>query len=227
MHSALQRTNVSTRKAISLTPSPRICLSRRRWRISTRRLRSKNLLRKHHQSLSIWKIEYDYVVLAPLDILQNLTDLFIFFRSKVFQKKINKQTQHSLLPQTRSLPLKEIYSRKFHYCTSKETKKWQVIWSYIVNRRQISPGDLWNMRRTRDKVFLFRRTNYCGKRDDIEISVIKFIMFTDSLSGVESPSVQESLRNAKQIVRTKNSRSTAVDEEKIHFLNELVVMVKY
>ena len=50
-------------------------------------------------------------------------------------------------------------------------------------------------------------------------------MLTDSLSGVESPSVQESLRNAKQIVRTKNSRSTAVDEEKIQFLNELVVMV--
>ena len=152
MHSALQRTNVSTRKAISLTPSPRICLSRQRWRISTRRLQSKNLLRKHHQSLSIWKIGYANVVLDSLDILQILTGLFIFFRSKVFQKKTSKQTQHSLLPQTRSLPSREIYSRKFHLLHEQIGKEVTVIWSYIVNRRQISPGDIWNMRRTRDKV---------------------------------------------------------------------------
>jgi|MDSY01.1.fsa_nt_gb hypothetical protein len=51
------------------------------------------------------------------------------------------------------------------------------------------------------------------------------LMNLASLAGVDNSAVQQALREAKQIVRAKNPRSTAVDEEKIQFLNELVIMV--
>mmetsp|Transcript_60804 Transcript_60804/g.122002 ORF Transcript_60804/g.122002 Transcript_60804/m.122002 type:complete len:460 (-) Transcript_60804:469-1848(-) len=43
-----------------------------------------------------------------------------------------------------------------------------------------------------------------------------------SLAGVENAQVQQTLREAKHAVRVKNPRPTSVDEEKVHFINDLV-----
>jgi chromosome segregation ATPase len=43
-----------------------------------------------------------------------------------------------------------------------------------------------------------------------------------SLAGVENSQVQQTLREAKHAVRVKNPRPTSVDEEKVHFVNDLV-----
>lgn len=46
-----------------------------------------------------------------------------------------------------------------------------------------------------------------------------------SLAGVENAVVQQTLRDSKHAVRSKNPRQTVVDEEKVAFLHDLVVLV--
>jgi hypothetical protein len=46
-----------------------------------------------------------------------------------------------------------------------------------------------------------------------------------SMSGVESASVQQALRDSKHSIKPKNLRMTSVDEEKLMFVNDLVGMV--